>query len=489
MNSRGDGLGSRTLRDEALALAAIGREESVAALATLVRIPSLTGEEGPAQAHMARLLRDLGAETVAEEPDVAKLFERFPKIAQYPSHWQHDLILPYAELPTHAALKESGLESVLNYKDRPNVVGIFRGTGGGRSLILNGHIDTVTIEPAGEWTCDPFGAEIVDGAMYGRGTSDMKGGLMAAIMAMTYLKRAGVRLRGDVILQSVVNEEHAGNGTLDLVRRGFTADAAIVLEPTNNSVAVSHPGGLYWQVNVPGRARSPGARWSDGTQDGVSAIEKLPVVISGLLDLERRFNAAKIDDPMEAGRAPFSLVIGKIAGGHYETVTAGSVTMRGGAYFAPGVGEIVEVMGAFRKAIAAANASDDFLRAHPAHMEFLHHDDSTRQSPQLPVAVHMCDVLGKRGGHGAVRPGPFCCDMRHLVNQGNIPSIIFGPGTIAQAHKPDEHISLAEYLDCIEHLIDFIWAWCNLEPDVALEGQHTSTQSTGTAINRGGHRS
>ena len=137
----------------------------------------------------------------------------------------------------------------------------------------------MTLEPAAQWTRDPFGAEIIDGAMYGRGTSDMKGGLMAALMALTYLHEAGLRLRGDVIFQSVVNEEHAGNGTLDLVRRGYKADAAIVLEPTNNTIAVSHPGGLYWQVTVPGTQRSPGARWTDGRQDGVSAIEKLPGVI------------------------------------------------------------------------------------------------------------------------------------------------------------------------------------------------------------------
>jgi acetylornithine deacetylase len=454
-------------RQEALALAAAGRAESVEALAALVRVPSLTGEEGQAQKHVAAKLKSLGAETSFLELDVAALFARFPTVAQYPTHWQHDLILPYAEFPTYEALKASGLENVLNYRDRPNVVGVFRGSGGGRSLILNGHIDTVTIEPAGEWMRDPFGAAIENGLMYGRGTSDMKGGLMAALMAMTFLKRAGATLRGDVIFQSVVNEEHAGNGTLDLVRRGFTADAAIVLEPTNNAVAVSHPGGLYWQVTVPGRQRSPGARWQQGAQDGVSAIEKLPAVINALLELERRFNAVPNDDPMEKGRAPFSLVIGKVAGGHYETVTAGEVTLRGGAYFAPGVGDIGDVMRDFRQAIARANTGDDFLRQHSARLEFLHHDDSTRQSSQIPLAVHMGGVLASRGADGAMRPGPFCCDMRHLVNQGGVPSIIFGPGTIAQAHKPDEHINVAEYLDCIEHLIDFIWAWCNLEAEPA----------------------
>ncbi len=455
-------------KDRALALARENEAESVARLADLVRIPSLTGEEGEAQTHVAELLRQLGAVTDLLEPDTAALFDRFPHIAQYPTHWQHDLILPYAELPTYEALHASGLEKLLNYDGRPNVVAVLKGTGGGRSLILNGHIDTVTIEPTDEWTRDPFGAEIDDGLMYGRGTSDMKGGLMAAIMSLTYLKRAGSTLKGDVIVQSVVNEEHAGNGTLDLIRRGYLADAAIVLEPTNNTVAVSHPGGLYWQVRVPGVQRSPGARWSSGVQDGVSAIEKLPRVIDALLEIERRYHGNAVPDSLESGRAPFSLVIGKVAGGFYETVTAGEVTLRGGAYFAPGVGDIVSVMDSFRRAVNDANAGDTFLRNHPARCEFLHHDDSTRQSPQIPIAVHMCGVLDERGGERQVRPGPFACDMRHLVNQGGVPSIIFGPGTIAQAHKPDEHIDVREYLDCIEHLVEFIWTWCNQDAEIPL---------------------
>lgn len=446
---------------DALDLAARNGERSVAALASLVQLPSLTGEEGAAQIEMTTALSGLGAETETLEPDIAALFECFPLVAQYPTHWQHDLILPYAELPTHEALRQSGLQDVLNYRDRPNVVGTFRGSGGGRSLILNGHIDTVTIEPIGEWTRDPFGAEIEDGLMYGRGTSDMKGGLMAAISAMTYLIESGAVLRGDVILQSVVNEEHAGNGTLDLVRRGYRADAAIVLEPTNNAICVSHPGGLYWQVTVPGVVRSPGARWEGDRMEGVSAIEKLPGVIEALLQVERAYNAVDSDDPMEGRRAPFALTIGQVAGGHYETATASEAVLRGGAYFSPAVGEVHDVMSEFQQSITANNADDEFLDSHPARLEFLHHDDSTRQSPQIPLAVQMGQVLTDRGTSGQAQASPFACDMRHLVNQGNIPTIIFGPGSIAQAHKPDESITLQEYLECIEHLIAFIWAWCN----------------------------
>jgi acetylornithine deacetylase len=443
----------------ALSLAKKSRERSIEELRAVVRIPSLTGEEGPAQEHMAAKLRALGAKTTVAEPDVAATFARFPGVAQYPTHWQHDLILPYAELPTYEALRDSELESVLNYRGRPNVVGVMAGTGGGRSLILNGHIDTVTLEPLKDWRQKPFGAEIVDGMMYGRGTSDMKGGLMAALMTMTYLHEAGVSLKGDVIFQSVVNEEHAGNGTLDLVRRGFTADAAIVLEPTNNSIAVSHPGGLYWQVTVPGVPRSPGARWQHGVREGISAIEKLPGIIDALLAVEAHYNAAAGSD---AAVAPFSLVMGKVLGGHYETVTAAEAQLRGGAYFQPGVGAIQDVMQSFRDSVAKANARDDFLAKNPSRLEFLHHDDSTLQPPDIPIAREMSGLLTKHGAHGGICPGPFACDMRHLVNQGGIPAIIFGPGTIAQAHKPDEHIAVSEYLECIEYLIDFIPSWCSM---------------------------
>jgi len=453
----------------ALSLAAKSRERSVEMLADFVRIRSLTGEEGDAQAFLAKVLRKSGAEVNVEEPDVEALFERFPHIAQYPTHWEHDLILPYQELPTFGALKESGLDDVLNYRGRPNVVGVFKGdgagNGGGRSLILNGHADTVTIEPRDEWTRDPFGAEVDGDLMYGRGTSDMKGGLMAGIMALTYLREAGVGLRGDVIIESVVNEEHAGNGTLELVRRGYTADGAIVLEPTNNKVAVSHAGGLYWQVTVSGHQRSPGARWRNGAMEGVSAIEKLPVVIGALLDLEKRLNAVQSDDPMERGRMPVSLVIGRVSGGHYETVTAGESVVRGVVYFSPAIGEIGEIMQMMREAIHEANQADDFLREQPAQLEFLHHDDSMRQSPQIPLAVALSNKLEQRGGEGDIVPGPFCCDARHLVNQGGIPTVIFGPGTIGQAHKPDEHISIEDYLTSIEYLMAFVSSWCNESGD------------------------
>jgi acetylornithine deacetylase len=168
---------------------------------------------------------------------------------------------------------------------------------------------------------------------------------------------------------------------------------------------------------------------------------------------------------MERGRMPVSLVIGRVSGGHYETVTAGESVVRGVVYFSPAIGEIGEIMQMMREAIHEANQADDFLREEPARLEFLHHDDSMRQSPQIPLAVALSDKLEQRGGEGDIVPGPFCCDARHLVNQGGIPTVIFGPGTIGQAHKPDEHISIEDYLTSIEHLMAFVSSWCNESGD------------------------
>ena len=135
--------------------------------------------------------------------------------------------------------------------------------------------------------------------------------------------------------------------------------------------------------------------------------------------------------------------------------------MRGSAYFAPSAGNVVDIMDRFRAAIANGNRADRFLSANPARISFLHHDDSTSQDSDIAIAAHAANVLAGRGLDARIGDAPFCCDMRHLVNQGGIPANIFGPGTIAQAHKPDEYISLAEYTDCIEHLIVMIARWCH----------------------------
>jgi acetylornithine deacetylase len=436
------------------------RDEIVRLLASLIRIPSRTGEEGAAQAFVAGRLKEMGINVDVWEPDVKELFERFPEVAQYPSHWQHDLILPYSSLPSYRDLADSGKADVLNYRDRPNVVGRWRGTGGGRSLVLNGHIDTVTVEPRDEWKQDPFGAEIRDGKMYGRGTSDMKGGIVSAMEALRTLIDCGVRLRGDVIFESVVNEEHAGNGTLACIARGYRADAAILTEPSQNRIRLGNYGGVYWGIHLAGNVKPPGVRFVDGKQNGVSAIEKLPGVITALLDLERRWNRVAVD-PFYQGKHPFAMILGKVWGGTYETATAGKCSLKGCVYFSPDVGSVIEVMDSLRQAVAGAAEEDPWLAGHPPEVVFFHHDDASRPGLGSAIAMAVAEAGAAALGRPLdIVPGTAACDMRHLVNQGKMPALTLGPGRSDQSHTVDEFIEVESLIENVKALAVSIYHWC-----------------------------
>jgi len=437
------------------------RDEIIRRLSELIRIPSRTGEEGEAQAFVAGQYQDMGLEVDIWEPDVKELFARFPEVAQYPTHWQHDLILPYHHLPTYEELVRSEKMDILNYKNRPNVVGRWKGTGGGgRSLILNGHIDTVTVEPKEEWSHGPFGAEVREGKMFGRGTSDMKAGIISAMEAVRVLMESGVRLRGDVILESVVNEEHAGNGTLACIGRGITADAAILTEPSQNMVRLGNYGGVYWGIDITGNTKPPGARWVDQKQNGVSAIEKLPPVVSALLDLEKAQIQIPVD-PFYSGKSPFAMVMGKVWGGSYETATAGKCFLKGCVYFGPDVGSVIHVMDSIRKVVVEASQKDPWLSEHRPDILFYHHDDSSRASLEESIVKTVLQaserVLGEKT---SIVPGTAACDLRHFINQAKMPALTFGPGRSDQAHTVDEFIELEDLISNVKALALSIYDWC-----------------------------
>ena len=449
------------MEDKILAAVDKNREAYIQLLQRTIRIPSLTGEEGTAQEFIAERLHDLGMEVESWEPDVAEVFRTFPEAAQYPTHWQHDLILPYDTLPLYEDYIASGKQDVLNYHQRPNVVGTLLGKGGGKSLLVNGHIDTVTVEPIGEWTQDPFGAHIDGDRLYGRGSADMKGGLIAALCAIQTLVQCGAELKGDLLFSSVVNEEHSGNGALSMICRGVKADAAIVCEPSGNQVFTATPGDVYWEVSVDGRPRSPGARWKDFRLDGVSAIEKLPLVIEGLLDLEKKYNH-KTPDPLYADNHAFSCVIGEVSGGTYATVTAHRCTLKGCVYFCHGMGTVQDIMNDIKHHIQSATSKDPWFEQHPAQVTFLHHRNSSK-CPQDHRIIEA--VAGAVQTASMSRPkvggAPYGSDMDMLVNQAGVPTEILGPGSIAQAHKADEHVSIQQYITCIKALALSMYRWCN----------------------------
>ena len=193
-----------------------------------------------------------------------------------------------------------------SYRNRPNLVATLTGTGTGRSLILNGHVDTMPAGDRDKWTHDPWGGEVDGGEMYGLGVCDMKAGVAAMILATRFLCEAGYAPAGDVMVQAVVDEEGGGNGTLGCVVEGYKADAAIVTEPTRLQVQPASRGVLLLEVDVEGRATHACLKWG-----GVNAIEKGVKIIQGMIELERLWLAQR-RHPLFP---PPTITIGQINGG------------------------------------------------------------------------------------------------------------------------------------------------------------------------------
>lgn len=432
------------------------RDRLIEELKTLLRIPSLTGCEGEAQKYMQAQYEKLGMTVDVFEPDVEELFGKYPEVAQYPSSWEPELelVIPDRDgVCTYEQWLQSGYADRLNYRGRPNVVGTWKGTGGGRSLILNGHVDTVPVGDVSRWDHDPFGAEQVEDRIYARGASDMKGGLLACAKALEALQAAGVTLRGDVICQSAVNEEHSGNGTLACVARGYTADAAICAD-SGLMLKTETSGGIYWEIRVRGRAVHTGARWRGGELYGVSAIEKAAVLINALCERERFEN--------RDGKR-LSLGVGLISGGTYTTTTAESCVIKGGVYYSAAMGTGAEgirrVKDLLRDVIREASEKDPWLAEHRPEISFPHYDDAYVY-PEGHELLPLMRAAGEDTLGRTLATGPMsACDARHLGNQGGIPCVICGPGS-GPVHAPNEYTKTGPYLDFIKFLAVTVYRWC-----------------------------
>ena len=180
------------------------------------------------------------------------------------------------------------LPAGLDFAGRPQLAAVLPGAGGGRSLLLNGHIDAVDVAPREQWLSDPFAVEERDGSLFGRGVSDMKGGIAGLVVALETLSRLGVRLAGDVVFCTVTDEESSGAGGRMAVERGVKADAGIAAEPTDFDAWVSCRGTVTPTITVEGRAghaEMPQPDWREG--GAVNAIEKLVPLLDGITGAAR----------------------------------------------------------------------------------------------------------------------------------------------------------------------------------------------------------
>jgi acetylornithine deacetylase len=402
--------------------------EATALLQELVRTPSLTGNEFAAQQVVARVMRDIGLEIDVWEPDAAEL-------------------APYAE--------DVGEFETL--AGRPNVVGLRKGSGGGRSLILNGHIDTVEPGVRDQWIVDPFSAEIRNGRIFGRGSLDMKAGVVSNIIAAAALEREGWQPAGDLMVESVISEEDGGAGALATILRGYTADACIITEPTAFSIVVAQGGSLVFRIHVAGKAAHGAAR-----DEGESAFEHFLPIFAELMALEAERNRT-LDHPLYAeiqNKIPIN--VGVVQSGAWPSSVPDWLIAEGRAGLVPGE-TLTNFKAEFVAAVMRAADNDPWLGAHPPRVEWF----SGQFAPSEIASEHiLVDTVS--GAHSTVagdtpdiKGVTYGADMRHYINVAGIPCLMYGADHVEGAHAPNESVGIEDMLTCAKTVAITALRWCS----------------------------
>ena len=406
---------------------AVDPESLSSFLGDLVAIESTANRETPAQELVAERMHALGLETDVWEID-------FRSLTRHPAY-------------TADIERREGL----------GVVGTLRG-GDGPTLILNGHVDVVPAGALAMWTRSPFELTREGDRLFGRGVVDMKGQLCAAIAAAAAIRAAGVELAGSLQIQSVIGEEDGGAGTLATIERGHTGDAAIVVEPTAFTLAPAQAGALSFRIGVRGKAAHGALR-----AEGVDPVEKFIPIFHALRDLEARRNTG-VTDPMFAGQElPFALTIGRLEAGIWPSTVAEFLYAEGRYGVAPG-----EDAGAARaeleEAVAGAAADDAWLREHPPVVAWWGAQfEAARTATDHPIVATLSGAAHAVTGSPPPLAGvPFGADMRLLVNQGGIPTVLFGPGDVREAHRPDESVALSDLVRAAEILAVTALRFCGV---------------------------
>ena len=324
---------------------------------------------------------------------------------------------------------------------RPNIVATLKGKGGGKSLMFNGHIDVVGVE---NMTHAPFDAFVRDGRMFGRGASDMKGGVAAMCAAAARVKGT---LKGDLVIACVADEEWRSIGTAALVASGVRADAVVVTEPTGLAIMPAHKGFAWIEITFRGRA-AHGSRWDLG----VDAIRHAGLVLTELERLDTKILPQKQHALL--GRP--SLHAGEIQGGLGLSTYPDRCILRIERRTIPGESiddvqkEIDDVCRALGDRHSSFNAESKLLFAQPP----------SDVDPKAPVCRSLERALESHGITPRVAGMSAWTDAA-LLNEAGIPAVCFGPGDMGLAHAAEEYIDVREVEQAADILASFARDWCN----------------------------
>lgn len=398
----------------------------------LVRTRSLPGEEKAAHALVATKLESMGLDVRVVSSTLQ-------------------------DLENHPAFCDDGIP----VEQRVNVVGRWRGHGNDRvapcrSLIVNGHLDVVSPGNEALWETSPWSGLIRNGRLFGRGACDMKSGVSAGIFAIAALQRIGIVLDGDVLLECVSGEESGGVGTLSTIVNGYTADAAIILEPTTLKLCPVQSGALTFRLRVAGRSVHACMK-----NKGVNAIEKVCRLLDAIeaLDHERHraYENPLYGDPTNV--APIS--IGTIRGGDWHSTVPNEVTVEGRLGVFPNE-PLADAKESLARAIRQAGSHDPWLRDHPPQLEWFEGQfESGSTQLDSPILGTLAESHRAVTGRAARIEGvTYGSDLRLFTNHARIPAVLYGPGDVVNAHTVDEFIDLDEVVAATKVLALTISQWC-----------------------------
>jgi acetylornithine deacetylase len=410
-------------------LDAIDMDGLLTYLCDLVAMKSICGDEVAVQEHVAAQMKRIGLDVDMWEID-------FDELSKHPAYGVE-------------VQRTRGL----------GLVGTMGKSEGGRSLILNGHVDIVSAGDESRWQYPPYQGTVVDGRVYGRGALDMKGGLCCALFAAKAIQDAGVQLKGKLMIESVIGEEDGGVGTLATVLRGYKADGAIIMEPTELIVAPAQAGALSFRVTIPGLSAHGAMR-----EEGVSAIEKFIPVFQALLAFEKERNARLKDPLFTRYELPYALSIGKLIADNWPSSVTENLYFEGRYGVAVGE-ELAAARQAFEAAVAQAALADDWLREHPPLVEWWGAQFAPAAIPiEHPILMTVNDAFYDATGEKAKIEGmTYGADMRLLVNEGQTPTVLFGPGDVRHAHRPDEFVPVADLKAVTQTLALTVLRFCGYE--------------------------
>ncbi len=405
-------------------------DEIVETLRALIRIPSVVGSEGKAQAFMKEKYESMHLDVSSLEADLSKV-------------------------RGHPAFIDTGV----GYEGRPNILGYLRGDPKSPSLILNGHVDVVSPEPIGAWAHDPWGAEMVGERMFGRGTGDMKSGLLANFFALKGILKANVKPKGTVLLESVIDEEAGGGGgTLACLMEGHRADGMICTEPHNLNVTIAHAGINYFRIHVQGRTSHAGL-----AHLGVNAIGKIYPIYQALIDLDEK-RGKEVRFPLfekGSGRS-CHINIGTLRAGDWPSNVAGSAEMECRVGFVPGE-RMDEIKRMIEETVYETARKDAWLRDHPPKVEwFGWHADPWYQDPQHPFVQNLKQAAEKVLNREASFIGRAGGIDSRFSQYFNMAATCTGP-TGVNIHGIDEYVEIPSVIRVAQILAVATLQWCRYE--------------------------